>query len=117
LRGGKLDQLSEDHSLVDEVTIGQTSDGRNLANVITRAVGADDEMFLDIDVFELEIGDRYLLCSDGLSRELTNEGIAGILSAGAPEDVVLQLIDRALENGGADNVTVVVADFVTESIP
>jgi type VI secretion system protein ImpM len=115
LRDGLLVRLSDDHSLVEESQYGLASPDNEQANVITRAVGAEDQVFLDVDVYELMEGDRFMLCSDGLNKEVNDDEISRLMSAGSASDCTAELIAKALDAGGSDNVTVVVADCLTGS--
>jgi PPM family protein phosphatase len=114
---GGLEQLTEDHSLVEDlVRQGQlTADEARVhpqRNIVTRALGIGDD--LDIDVFRTAAhpGDRYLLCSDGLFNEVEPERIAGELRRwDDPADAARQLVLLANEAGARDNVTCVVVDL------
>lgn len=113
LRGAKLTQLTRDHSLVaEQVRAGKISaaDARRSPhrNVITRAVGIEQDIETDIANEAVRPGDRYLLCSDGLTDMLPDSEIAGILRERGPRDAVQALIDAANRNGGKDNITAVV---------
>ncbi len=118
LRGGNLRPLTEDHSLVAELvrsgdlTRDQAAEHPQ-KNLITRALGADDEVDVDTAVLPVEAGDRILLCSDGLSDMVPEARISEILaeSPDDPETPVRRLLSAALDAGGADNVTVVVVDL------
>ena len=113
LRGGQLERLTHDHSLVDEqVRLGQLTPAQAetspMRNVITRAVGTQDEVDADLTEFVVVSGDLYLLASDGLMREVNDELIARILrAAGVLEETLAQLIGAANEAGGHDNITCV----------
>jgi serine/threonine protein phosphatase PrpC len=115
LRDGKLERLTLDHSLVDEqVRLGQLTPAQAetspMRNVITRAVGTQDEVDADVSEFVVEPGDLYLLASDGLMREVSDEHIAKILRAARGlEEACAQLIAAANEAGGRDNITCVLA--------
>lgn len=112
-RGQELAQLSRDHSEVAEllragaITEAEAVDHPD-ANVITRAVGTSDVLYVDLDVFEAQAGDTFLLCSDGLYNCLSKETIAHSLDADHPSEAVAELIEGALINGASDNVSVVV---------
>ncbi len=114
-RQGKLTQLTRDHTLVDELMLGGLSRVQALqqagANVITRAVGGHADLELDKLVFSAEPGDRYLLCSDGLDKELTDIEISRLMAAQDCQTIVESLINHALANSGRDNITVVIAEF------
>jgi serine/threonine protein phosphatase PrpC len=112
LRDGEMLQVSHDHSHVQElVDIGVLSaaeaDSHPQANVVTRAVGADDELALDKKHDRLQAGDIFLLCSDGLTGVVSDEGIADILRREEVDKAAQTLVDMALENGSRDNITVV----------
>lgn len=113
LRAGKLVQITVDHSLVDEqVRLGRmdAAEARRspLRNVITRALGTQSSVLADVFPLEVEAGDLYLLCSDGLNRELHDDRIGAILSEDLPiEDLCRRLIDSANRAGGQDNITCV----------
>ncbi len=115
-QNGRLEQLTEDHNRVAEMlrhgiltpAEAATHDQRH---TLTRAIGV--EPTVDVDHWQLNIngGDRYLLCSDGLSNEVEEEEIAAILSAHAPvADAASALVRTANENGGNDNSTALVVD-------
>jgi protein phosphatase/serine/threonine-protein phosphatase Stp1 len=116
LRHGHLSQISRDHSLVQELVDSgnlapEDAENHPHANVITRAVGADSETLeLDKVIGTAEHGDRFLLCSDGLCKTLSETEIASLL--GAPDGVPPPelLIAAALSHGVNDNVTAVVVE-------
>ncbi len=117
-RGGVLEQLTRDHSLVDEqVKLGQLTreeaDRSPLRNVITRAVGSQRSVSTEISEIETEAGDLFLLCSDGLTRELADGRIQTLLQETEDLDAICKhLIDAANDAGGRDNVTCVVVRTV-----
>jgi len=101
-RGGELAQLTRDHSWPSEEAA--------MRNVLTRAVGAEDKIEIDYRLFDVARGDVFLLCSDGLTRPVGDDGIAGILrDSQNGEDASARLIELAKSNGAPDNVTVVLA--------
>ena len=124
LRGGELRPVTEDHSLVAELvrsgdlTRDQAAEHPQ-KNLITRALGADEEVEVDTAVVPVEAGDRFLLCSDGLSDMIPETRIGEILAdaPGDPEKPARRLVSAALDAGGADNVTVIVVDVKQEEIP
>src|SRR5262249_36967254 len=115
MRGKSLIKITRDHSLVQELIEDGTISEKEAAthpqaNIITRAVGADaDEVNLDKRTGQLLLGDRLLLCSDGLSKTLSNEQLGELLSSG--NGSAEQLVKAALEAQSADNVTAVIIDF------
>lgn len=109
-------QLTEDHSLVNEqLRAGLIKEdqienfiGRNM---ITRSVGYERDVTVDVLEKPLEKGDMFLLCSDGLSGLVDDAEIAEIFNKNNPSEVVDRCIEKALQNGGDDNVTVLVLAF------
>ncbi|CAK0770398.1 PPM family protein phosphatase [Gammaproteobacteria bacterium] len=113
-RRGELDQLTQDHTQVEEmVRMGllerEAVRGHPNSNVVTRAVGAMNTLCMDLDVELVEAGDRFLLCSDGLDKELEDTEIRDILADGGDTQVVDTLVGLALSRRGRDNITVVTA--------
>jgi serine/threonine protein phosphatase PrpC len=114
LRAGSLDQLTADHSLVAEkVRIGiltpQEADASELQSVLTRAVGTAASVQVDSNEQMLLVGDCVLLCSDGLTRMVTDPEIAStILTSTTAQEAADRLVESANENGGADNISVIV---------
>ncbi len=111
LREGRLTQLSTDHSQVNQLLdMGQITAEEAInhpaSNMVTRAVGASEDLYIDADIWEMQAGDRYLLCSDGLDKHLADPEIEIMMSKGTPEEVSQTLIDITLERGAKDNVTV-----------
>ena len=117
MRDGLLYQLSHDHtfvqSLVDEGRISQeeafTHPHRNL---ILRVLDGRPDSDPDLEMLDVQAGDRLMLCSDGLPDYVSDEVIAASMASGTPDSVVVELITHALEAGSNDNVTCVVADVV-----
>lgn len=114
LRGGALTQITSDHTWVEE-TVAQGILSREEAEVhpyrhmITRAVGVEEALNPDVFTEQLEAGDRFLICSDGLTNHVTDEGIREALGgSGHPCSLAMDLVSRALADGGTDNVTAVV---------
>ena len=114
LRNGQLERLTRDHSLVDEqVRLGQLTQAQAenspMRNVITRAIGTQDEVDADLIEFAVAPNDLYLLASDGLMREVDDRHIAKVLSATADlEQACARLIRAANDSGGRDNITCLV---------
>lgn len=116
LRDGILRQITTDHSQV-ELYVEQGIISREEAlvhphgNMITRAVGAAEQLFLDMDIQEMASNDRYLLCSDGLTKHIQDPEIQDLLREGNSEEVCKTLIDLTLSRGAGDNVTAIVVDI------
>jgi protein phosphatase len=116
LSQGHFAQVSVDHSEVQElVDAGEITPEQATVHprrhVVTRALGTGEETEADYWLLPVEEGDRILVCSDGLTGELTDDHLFRILSTVAhPQDAVDALIQAALRNGGRDNVTVIVVD-------
>jgi protein phosphatase len=116
LRDGALQQLTTDHSqvqaMVDEGLLPpELAERHPLSNVLLRAVGSDEPMPVDRRIERLRDGDRYLLCSDGLFRELDSDTIAATLAASPPAEAARALVQQACDHGARDNVTVVAVQF------
>jgi len=113
LREGELEQLTLDHSLVEEqVRLGRMTRSEAtrspLRNVITRALGTQNHVTPDFFEIETQPGDLFLLCSDGLTRELSNDKIATLLRDEMPlDEICLSLTKAANKAGGHDNITCV----------
>jgi len=114
LREAALEQLTADHSLVAEkVRVGiltpQEADASEMQSILTRAVGTRDKVEVDTDEQMLVVGDTILLCSDGLTRMVTEPEIAStLLTSNSAQDAADRLVNLANEYGGADNITVIV---------
>jgi type VI secretion system protein ImpM len=113
-RNGALTQLTHDHSLMTElsqqgITAEEALDAEKAANIVTRALGADPDLSLDVVTFEAQKGDLYVLCSDGLVKEVTDREIEDLLRQEAEHGSARHLIELALQRGARDNVTVVIA--------
>ncbi len=123
LSGGVLEQLTRDHSVVQELIDAghitpEEAETHPHSNVITRAVGFHEDPVPDYQRIPIEVGMRLLICSDGLTKELTDYGIRHFLLANPrPGDAVGALVEAALGNGGRDNVTVVVVDVIAVKAP
>ena len=117
LRAGALTRCTEDHSLVGEqVRLGLLSEEEAehspLRNVITRAVGVREGLRAEVAELEVAPGDTFLLCSDGLTREVADERIRVQLARGAaPQAACRALIDEANAHGGHDNITCLVVQL------
>ncbi len=114
LRAGSMDQLTADHSLVAEkVRVGiltpQEADASEMQSVLTRAVGTSNTVEVDTDEQVLLAGDFVLLCTDGLTRMVTDPEIASmLLTSTSAQEAAERLVDLANDNGGVDNVSVIV---------
>ncbi len=121
MRHDELRQVTDDHNLVAElVAQGRLSEEEAefhpRRNIMTRALGVEPDVPVDLFIEDPEPGDRYLLCSDGLPREVKDEQIASVLRRLAdPGQAAQELVDEAIRRGGNDNVTVVVVDVVESS--
>jgi PPM family protein phosphatase len=117
-RNGLLHRLTRDHTLVDEMVRRAALNAEEAAHhqwrhVITNAVGGDSAgIKVEVHRVHLEAGDAVLLCSDGLTNMVPDKEIARLLRAEAdPEQACKQLVAQANEQGGKDNITVIVARF------
>ena len=116
LRDGQLSQLTQDHSWVGEqVRAGMLSeaDARRhpWRNVVTRAIAGGDDPEVEVHEVALQAGDRVVICCDGLSAVITPEKFDAIIRATAPlEEICKAFIAAAIDAGGPDNITVVMAD-------
>ena len=111
--GEGLSQLTQDHAMVEQlVTQGvltrAEAENHPQANLITRAVGAADVLFVDVELFELTPGDVLMICSDGLYKEVDNKEIGELLADESNEDAARALVDLALSRRARDNTTVIV---------
>jgi serine/threonine protein phosphatase PrpC len=123
LREGKLTQVTEDHTLVGRMV----KEGRLSADeaerhpqrsIVTRALGVDSVVEVDLMTVDLQEGDRILICSDGLSSMIDSDSIASILNEESdPQVAAERLVDAANEAGGEDNITVVILDIVDGETP
>jgi len=117
----RLEQVTIDHSLGQELVDSGALAPEDLAtferrNVITRAIGAPDST-ADSWLLPVVNGERLLICSDGLTSEVSDEGIRATLTmSGRPESAAAALVQRARQAGGRDNITVVVVDVVSGGI-
>ncbi|WP_426357568.1 PP2C family protein-serine/threonine phosphatase [Pseudocolwellia sp. HL-MZ19] len=110
LRHGVLQQVTKDHSqvndMIDEgVILAEDAERHPLANVITRAVGVDTELNVDIKSDRLVLGDVFLLCSDGLNKEVSDKEIEKVLQPGNIIDAGMALMHASLVRNARDNVT------------
>lgn len=114
LRDGQLDQLTIDHTVAQgkilrgEMTPAQAARHPS-AHVLTRAVGVHQTLHLELDYTEVMSGDRFLVCSDGLYKDLQHADIQRALGQGSVQEAADGLVDCALDKGGNDNITAIVA--------
>ncbi|MCP5465023.1 MAG: Stp1/IreP family PP2C-type Ser/Thr phosphatase [Deltaproteobacteria bacterium] len=113
VRSNNIEQITDDHSLVSEqmrAGLIRESDAKKhkLKNIITRSVGYQEEVEIDLHKIDYKTGDVFVLCSDGLTNMVDDTKILEIASGNDPEQACRTLIDQANQNGGDDNVTVVI---------
>jgi len=118
LRGNKFHQITKDHSLLQEqidaglITPMQAA-ASPLKNLVTRAMGVDDEVRLEINLHRVEAGDIYLMCTDGLSDMMDDAEIAIVLQNGSGlTGMADELVSQANRNGGRDNITVLLTQAI-----
>ena len=113
LREHRLEQLTEDHSLMAELRRQgvEKLPGEQFAHIITRAVGIRADVGPEVRSEAVREGDVYLLCSDGLTDPLDDEAIARTLRRLPPAGACRSLVEQALEAGGTDNITAVVVSI------
>ena len=115
-RSGELRRLTDDHSWVHEQIVTgllteEEAKSHPLKNVVTRALGGGPTVLPELQEFDLQPGDQYLFCSDGLTTMLSDEEISEVLGAGGePEAICRDLIERANEKGGLDNITTILVE-------
>ena len=112
-RVGEFAQLTDDHSLVQELhRLGELTadeaENHPSSNVITRAIGVADELDVQIREVDLAPGDRFLVCSDGLFKDVARDEVRANLVLPSPKQALDALVDLALRRGGTDNVTGIV---------
>lgn len=122
LRQGRLRQLTRDHSQVEALRRSgylteEEARHHPAHHIITRAVGATDELDVDDDALEVEDGDVFLLCSDGLSNEVNDEEILATLTRVDCMDAPDELVDIALAHGGRDNISAIVVQAQDPQAP
>ena len=123
LRAGALTQISHDHSEVQDLLDRGILEPREAKrwprrNIITRALGVSDQAALEIADGPIQPGDRFLLCSDGLTTHVEDSEIAALLGGDEPQRVCARLISLTLQRGASDNVSIVVVacDYETRTI-
>ena len=118
-RNNETVQLTRDHSQVEEMVqqgllLREEAESHPASNVITRAVGASEKIFIDVDIEEIQSGDTYLLCSDGLNKHVSDIEINQFLQNPSIDEIPGQLVETTLSRGAMDNVTVVVARVLAD---
>jgi PPM family protein phosphatase len=123
LRGNQFEQLTFDHSLVWEMQLanGQSNEQIDLGmipkNVITRSLGPNASVLIDLEgPFPVRVGDKFLLCSDGLSGQLTDVEIGVLTKLLSPAMAAQAMVDLANLRGGPDNITVIIVEVFEASI-
>jgi len=115
-RAGVLEQISRDHSLLQEqidagLVTPEQAQHSNIRNLVTRALGVEETVLLEVNEYPVAVGDIYMMCSDGLSDMVNDASIAKIVGTDSPLDQKAQLlVDTANENGGRDNISVLMAE-------
>lgn len=115
VRNGKIQQITKDHSLVGEqIRAGILSEddarAHRLKNIITRSVGFQEDVDTDIDIRVVREGDKFIICSDGLSNMVGDEELCTVVEDNDLEAACRHLVDIANERGGDDNITIVIAE-------
>jgi serine/threonine protein phosphatase PrpC len=115
IRGAVIEQLSVDHTVMQELLSAGTITQADVAehpqrSMLTQALMGSQILSIGLHVFDLRDEDRFILCSDGLSGVLADKEIKTLVKSQSPKDAVAALIDATYINGAPDNVTVVVAD-------
>lgn len=116
LRHGQLKQVTRDHSVIEDyiengMLTPEQATASSMSNVLTRAVGIGDTLEVDCSFDNMRDGDIYLLCSDGLYREVTDEQIIQAMSLKSSEEATNQLLHLALEHDAKDNITALVVQI------
>lgn len=124
LRGGGLEQLTRDHSLVWHLYENGVLEKADLTrhpqkNLITRSIGSHPQVDIDIEEGEAQAGDVYLLCSDGLTDGISEDKLCQKLAdpSRSPQEIAEDLVNAANEAGGPDNITVVLIRLAADNAP
>ena len=112
VRNGEIEQLTQDHAFVEDliekgILSREEAANHPQSNLVTRAVGAQDGLKLDLEIFELQNDDLFVLCSDGLDKEVTEAEIASVATREDAARLSDELVELALSRGARDNVTVI----------
>ena len=118
MRNGVFEQITKDHSMIEDyidqgLLTPEQAATSSIANVLTRAVGAEDDLEVDCRIDTMHDSDVYLLCSDGLYREVSDEKIMYSMSIADCDNSAKHLLNLALEGGAKDNITVSVVRIKT----
>jgi serine/threonine protein phosphatase PrpC len=122
IRGGVIEQITDDHTIVSEqVARGMMTRGEaarsDMRNILSRALGIAPEVDVDIEALTVSEGDQLVLCSDGLSELISDDEILSeVQSSKKPEIVCNELVNLAIQRGGEDNITVIVAYLHRENL-
>jgi len=114
VRNQQIQQITRDHSevqnLVDQGLLrAEDAESHPSANVITRAIGAADQLFLSVGVDEVQDGDIYILCSDGLYRDITEQELLQLTNEETVKNICDGMMDLALSREAKDNITIIIA--------
>lgn len=115
-RGGNLSQLTRDHSVATSAGVRETSLPAIFRGVVTRAVGLEPYVALDLTPVRINAGDLFLVCSDGLTKMVSDAGLVRLLRDGMDQDLdqlALSLVDAANRAGGDDNISVILVRVAT----
>ncbi|MBN2798741.1 MAG: Stp1/IreP family PP2C-type Ser/Thr phosphatase [Deltaproteobacteria bacterium] len=112
-RDGQIEQVTEDHSLVNEkVKAGlitkEEAKNHKMRNVITRSLGYQEDVEVDVEVRAVRRGDQFLICSDGLSGLVEDHEMGEHMTAHSPQEAARRLVELACERGGDDNITIII---------
>jgi serine/threonine protein phosphatase PrpC len=121
-RNNKLEQLSRDHSQLEEmIELGlitrEDSENHPNKNIITRAIGVEPQLFVDVTLFSTQVGDTYLLCSDGIYNAISDQQIIESLTLKNVEESTEKLLTLSLENHARDNVSAIVVKGCLGRVP
>lgn len=122
LRGSSFEQLSVDHTVIQELLNQGAISESDIAthpqrSVLTQVLMGEGNIEVPLPVIDVKLGDRFLVCSDGLSSVLTEKEIKSLLKGKERDAAVAALVDATYINGAPDNVTLVIADIVEENQP
>jgi serine/threonine protein phosphatase PrpC len=122
LRGSTFEQLSVDHTVIQELLNQGSISESDIAthpqrSVLTQVLMGEGNIEVPLPVIDVKVGDRFLVCSDGLSSVLTEKEIKSLLKGKDRDAAVAALVDATYINGAPDNVTLVIGDIVEENQP